>query len=57
MLRTFNSGIGLVAIAAHDKADAVIAAFMQAGETAMRIGTLIAGEGEPKVRTLGALKL
>ncbi len=57
MLRTFNSGIGLVAIVAHDKADAVIAAFAQAGETATRIGTLVAGEGEPRVRSLGALKL
>ncbi len=57
MLRTFNSGIGLVAIAAHDKADAVIAAFNGAGESAMRIGRLAEGSGEAKVRTTGALKL
>jgi len=56
MLRTFNCGIGLVAVVDADKADDVIAAFKLAGETATRIGTLIAGEGEAKVRYRGAFR-
>ena len=57
MLRTFNCGIGLVVIAQATKADAVIAAFADAGQTALRIGTLGKGEGEAKVRYAGALAL
>ena len=57
MLRTFNCGIGLVAVVENDKADDVIAAFTQHGETATRIGTLVKGDGEAKVRYHGALKL
>ncbi len=57
MLRTFNSGIGLVVIAAQDRVNAVIAAFASAGQNAAQIGTLAASEGEPKVRYRGALRL
>lgn len=57
MLRTFNTGIGLVAIVAPDSADGVIAAFAAKGQQAMRIGTLVAGDGEAKVRYKGALRL
>jgi phosphoribosylformylglycinamidine cyclo-ligase len=57
MLRTFNCGLGLIAIVSPDKADGAIAAFNSHGERAMRIGTLVAGEGEGKVRYRGALKL
>jgi len=57
MLRTFNCGIGLIAVVAPEKADATIAAFSGAGESACRIGTLVPGSGEPKVRYRGALKL
>jgi phosphoribosylformylglycinamidine cyclo-ligase len=53
MLRTFNCGIGLVAVTDEAHADAVIAAFGDG----VRIGTLIKGDGEAKVAYRGALKL
>ncbi len=40
MLRTFNCGIGMIAIVAPDKADAIINALKQAGETPVVIGDL-----------------
>ncbi|MGZ6021903.1 MAG: phosphoribosylformylglycinamidine cyclo-ligase [Rhizomicrobium sp.] len=57
MLRTFNCGLGLIAIVAPESAGHVIDAFQEGGEKAMRVGHLIAGEGEAKVRFKGALKL
>jgi phosphoribosylformylglycinamidine cyclo-ligase len=55
MLRTFNCGIGLIAIVSPEVADEAIAQFNANGEEARRIGTLVAGDG--KVRYLGQLKL
>jgi phosphoribosylformylglycinamidine cyclo-ligase len=57
MLRTFNCGIGLCAVVAAEDADTAIAAFGNAGEKATRIGTLVSGTGEPKVRYRGTLAL
>jgi len=57
MLRTFNCGIGLVAVADEKHAGHVIDAFQEAGDKAVRIGKLIAGGGEAKVVYRGALKL
>ncbi|MBI1329873.1 MAG: phosphoribosylformylglycinamidine cyclo-ligase [Alphaproteobacteria bacterium] len=57
MLRTFNCGIGLIAVVSPDAAGHVIDAFQFAGEKAMRIGAVVAGDGESKVRYKGALKL
>ncbi len=57
MLRTFNCGIGMVAVADEKDADAVITAFQQNGDMAARIGKLVAGAGEAKVVYRGALKL
>jgi phosphoribosylformylglycinamidine cyclo-ligase len=57
MLRTFNCGIGLVAVAAADKTEAALAAFRAKGESAFVIGKLVPGEGEAKVQYRGTLKL
>jgi len=57
MLRTFNCGIGLIVVADAQKAGHVIDAFQENGDRATRIGTLVAGGGEPQVRYRGALKL
>jgi len=57
MLRTFNCGIGMVAVADEENAGHVIDAFQEAGDHATRIGKLISGAGEAKVVYRGALKL
>ncbi|QNM83610.1 phosphoribosylformylglycinamidine cyclo-ligase [Sphingomonas sabuli] len=44
MARTFNCGIGMVAIVAEADADAVVARLEQAGEQARVIGTIVAGQ-------------
>ncbi len=46
MMRTFNCGIGMIAVVAPENADAVAAALAGEGETVMRIGRLIARNGE-----------
>ncbi|MBO0765522.1 MAG: phosphoribosylformylglycinamidine cyclo-ligase [Hyphomicrobiaceae bacterium] len=45
MLRTFNCGIGMVAVVAGDGADAVMRALAAAGEAPMPIGALEPGHG------------
>ena len=45
MLKTFNSGIGMVLSVAASEADAVTATLTAAGENVMQIGTVKAGEG------------
>ena len=57
MLRTFNCGVGMIVIAAPADADAVIAAFAKAGETAFALGTVQGATGEPRVTYDGALDL
>jgi phosphoribosylformylglycinamidine cyclo-ligase len=57
MLRTFNCGIGMVAVADEANAGHVIDAFQEAGDRAVRIGTLVGGAGEAKVAYRGALRL
>ncbi|MES2256348.1 MAG: phosphoribosylformylglycinamidine cyclo-ligase [Pseudomonadota bacterium] len=57
MLRTFNCGIGLVAVVSEKYSGRVIEAFQQCGDKAMRLGHLVPGSGEAKVVYRGALKL
>jgi phosphoribosylformylglycinamidine cyclo-ligase len=56
MLRTFNCGIGLIAVASEKSAGHVIDAFQESGDRATRLGTLIVGGAKPQVRYTGALK-
>jgi phosphoribosylformylglycinamidine cyclo-ligase len=56
MLRTFNCGVGLIAVAGKTKAKRVIAAFNKAGEKAFVMGALVGSKGaEPAVRYRGTL--
>jgi phosphoribosylformylglycinamidine cyclo-ligase len=57
MLRTFNCGIGMIAIAAPDRAEAVMARLREAGEVPVRIGEAIPDAGGERVRTSGQLAL
>jgi phosphoribosylformylglycinamidine cyclo-ligase len=57
MLRTFNCGIGLIAVTSEKASGHVIDAFQQCGDKAIRIGHLVSGSGEAKVVYRGALKL
>jgi phosphoribosylformylglycinamidine cyclo-ligase len=57
MLRTFNCGLGLIAIVAPESAGHVIDAFQESGDKAIRVGELVTGDGEAKVVYTGALKL
>jgi phosphoribosylformylglycinamidine cyclo-ligase len=57
MLRTFNCGIGLVAVADEEHAGSVIDAFREKGDKAVRLGRLIPGDGEAKVVYRGTLAL
>jgi phosphoribosylformylglycinamidine cyclo-ligase len=57
MLRTFNCGLGLIVVVASESAGRVIDALQESGEKAVRIGALIAGDGDAKVVYKGALRL
>ncbi|CUH40265.1 Phosphoribosylformylglycinamidine cyclo-ligase [Jannaschia seosinensis] len=54
MLKTFNCGIGMVAVVAPDRADALTDLLVERGERVFRIGTVTGGQG---VRYEGALAL
>jgi hypothetical protein len=47
----------MIAVADAKSAGHVIDAFQESGDRATRLGTLVAGDGEAKVRYRGALKL
>jgi phosphoribosylformylglycinamidine cyclo-ligase len=57
MLRTFNCGIGMIAVTDEKHAGHVIDAFQEAGDHATRIGGLVKGAGEAKTVYRGALRL
>jgi phosphoribosylformylglycinamidine cyclo-ligase len=57
MLRTFNCGIGMVAILAAAEASAAIDCFTANGETVVRLGEVIEAAGEPRVAFRGRLDL
>jgi len=51
LLRTFNVGIGMVAVVAADRADAVSTSLSNAGETPVTIGRIVPGGGTDAVHT------
>jgi phosphoribosylformylglycinamidine cyclo-ligase len=58
LLRTFNCGIGMVAVVEAGRADAVAAALTQAGESVLQVGTVEAIRGDaPRVAFAGHLDL
>jgi phosphoribosylformylglycinamidine cyclo-ligase len=57
MLRTFNCGIGMIAVLDANLAQAAIEQFVSHGEKVVRLGEVIAGSGAPVVSFRGHLDL
>ena len=58
MLRTFNCGIGMIAVVEPRKADAVAAVLKREGEQVVRLGELVASKkGVPRVDYTGRLNV
>jgi phosphoribosylformylglycinamidine cyclo-ligase len=55
MLRTFNCGIGLIAVVEREQVRACLDVLANSGESACPIGALVAGEGQSRVRYKGTL--
>ena len=50
MLRTFNCGIGMIAVVEPGAADAVAAVLTREGETVVRLGELVPADGRRAAR-------
>ena len=57
MLRTFNCGLGMIAVVEASAADAVAAMLEAGGETVVRVGRLVADPEGPVTRFTGRLAL
>jgi phosphoribosylformylglycinamidine cyclo-ligase len=58
MLRTFNCGIGMIAVVEPREADAVMKVLKREGETVLRLGEVVtAAKGKPRVTYTGKLNL
>jgi phosphoribosylformylglycinamidine cyclo-ligase len=57
MLRTFNCGIGMIAVVSPDRADEVAGIMTGEGERVMRIGKVVAASGNERVTYTGSLDL
>jgi phosphoribosylformylglycinamidine cyclo-ligase len=57
MVRTFNCGIGMIAVLDKSGADAAIAEFKAQGETMVRLGEVVASSSDPAVQFHGHLDL
>ena len=57
MLRTFNCGIGMVAVLDAEAAEQACEAFAANGETVVRLGEVVAAAGEPTAAFRGRLDL
>jgi phosphoribosylformylglycinamidine cyclo-ligase len=57
MLRTFNCGVGMIAVVSPEKADAVAAVLTREGESVTRLGEVVARTDAPRVIYDGHLAL
>jgi phosphoribosylformylglycinamidine cyclo-ligase len=57
MLRTFNCGIGMVAVLDQGKANAAIESFAEHGEKVVRLGEVVAADGAGAISFAGHLDL
>jgi phosphoribosylformylglycinamidine cyclo-ligase len=57
MLRTFNCGIGMIAVVEARRADAVTKVLRREGETVVRLGEVVRAAKGPRVRYTGRLAL
>ncbi|WP_370674930.1 phosphoribosylformylglycinamidine cyclo-ligase [Pleomorphomonas sp. PLEO] len=57
LVRTFNCGIGMIAVVAPDDVDRVTAALSSAGEKVVRFGEMVADPEGPRTLFEGALEL
>ena len=57
MLRTFNCGIGMIAIVSPGEAEAVMATLIEHGESVVQLGEVVPAQGDERVTYSGTLAL